>query len=549
MTENFETTDWNMNEEIYDVLKYIRDTMDWTATEDIFHIKDIKNSGFNTQEHKALLIKMVIDAFVDSPNISEYFMAVFGLEPGFENTKNLTERRNMLIDKIAESKQGANAKKKTRNTADSYARNTIHEHESMARLADYIAKIEDLKIYSRDLYDYMRDVDGMSVASPPMPSYMISNQLMQKRYENPNYVTVQITKELMHRFISSGEALELSIMSFDEEIFLSTLDNLREKGAITGREYYGWKNVLSVFKYGTDALEADGEKIDTTEGFDYDWFVRFFDAVANISNEHMQQLWGKILAGEIKHRGAFSLRTMEIMRNMTALEAWTLKTYLKMSPIFVEFDKDGKIEKNHGRISFFVSDFTVEVFNMPQKIFDRRQPKGPVINIKKLYDYDAMDDAALLKHIQDWDLLEYAKEEFEVFLPDYRVAFVFGEYAMIIYQNPMNRLDGILNFKTYCYRQAAKEIYSIDRPEPNLVSITEAAHIIKQEFDQQKGAGLRVEVRKVVRFDEKSKAKNIEFGGEDLLETDFKFDLDTMLACEQLGVNPESIISIERNFR
>jgi hypothetical protein len=57
------------------------------------------------------------------------------------------------------------------------------------------------------------------------------------------------------------------------------------------------------------------------EAPDADWVARFFGVVQDVSAEEMQALWGKILAGEIRHPGRLSLRTLDILRNLTTAEA------------------------------------------------------------------------------------------------------------------------------------------------------------------------------------------------------------------------------------
>jgi hypothetical protein len=57
------------------------------------------------------------------------------------------------------------------------------------------------------------------------------------------------------------------------------------------------------------------------ESPDPDWVARFFGAVQDISSSEMQFAWGKILAGEIRRPGTYSLRTLEIVRNLTTSEA------------------------------------------------------------------------------------------------------------------------------------------------------------------------------------------------------------------------------------
>ncbi|MBN8466739.1 DUF2806 domain-containing protein [Corallococcus exiguus] len=54
---------------------------------------------------------------------------------------------------------------------------------------------------------------------------------------------------------------------------------------------------------------------------DPDWTSRFFSAAQEISSEEMQQLWGRLLAGEISTPGSFSLRALDCLRNLTSSEA------------------------------------------------------------------------------------------------------------------------------------------------------------------------------------------------------------------------------------
>lgn len=52
-----------------------------------------------------------------------------------------------------------------------------------------------------------------------------------------------------------------------------------------------------------------------------DWTTRLINIVEDISDKEMQVLWGKILAGEVKQPGSYSLRTLEVLRNITKREA------------------------------------------------------------------------------------------------------------------------------------------------------------------------------------------------------------------------------------
>jgi hypothetical protein len=52
-----------------------------------------------------------------------------------------------------------------------------------------------------------------------------------------------------------------------------------------------------------------------------EWVTRFFEISSGITSEELQYLWGRILAGEIKQPGSFSLRTLDVLKNLSKKEA------------------------------------------------------------------------------------------------------------------------------------------------------------------------------------------------------------------------------------
>jgi len=64
---------------------------------------------------------------------------------------------------------------------------------------------------------------------------------------------------------------------------------------------------------------CSGDEI--TDRADQDWFNSFTKLAEDISNHTMQDLWAKILAGEIIHPGSFSLKSLTIFRNMSVNDA------------------------------------------------------------------------------------------------------------------------------------------------------------------------------------------------------------------------------------
>lgn len=54
---------------------------------------------------------------------------------------------------------------------------------------------------------------------------------------------------------------------------------------------------------------------------DNDWRTRFFNKAQDVSGEEMQEIWAKILAGEISKPGKVSFRTLEVVSNISKQEA------------------------------------------------------------------------------------------------------------------------------------------------------------------------------------------------------------------------------------
>ena len=97
-----------------------------------------------------------------------------------------------------------------------------------------------------------------------------------------------------------------------------------------------------------NVLEAASKELPQIEGVsdepvDDDWITRFFTIVKDISNEEMQYVWGKILAGEIASPKSFSLKTLDTLRNMSSTDA---QAFQRLLPLIV----------HHGGVYFISSE-------------------------------------------------------------------------------------------------------------------------------------------------------------------------------------------------
>ena len=108
------------------------------------------------------------------------------------------------------------------------------------------------------------------------------------------------------------------------------------------------RNTESVIRQSADQL---GDKEVEDRGPDHDWTARFFDCIQDVSSEDMQRLWAKVLSGEVESPGRTSLRTLDVLRNMTQEDARifdTISGFVIADFIF----HDEEYTKKHSALAF-----------------------------------------------------------------------------------------------------------------------------------------------------------------------------------------------------
>lgn len=104
--------------------------------------------------------------------------------------------------------------------------------------------------------------------------------------------------------------------------FREVADSLLASGYMTYTEFYKAANFLHVAELADQVFKHDYQnKADENQKYDFDWYMRFYDIVGNISDEEMQAIWARILAGEIHRKGTYSLQLLDILKNFTQKQA------------------------------------------------------------------------------------------------------------------------------------------------------------------------------------------------------------------------------------
>ena len=149
---------------------------------------------------------------------------------------------------------------------------------------------------------------------------------------------------------AKAEAQVLEIMADAQSGVLRTADQQVEGGS--GRleinraninqmiEFQSYKRMANTSAVIEGAAEELADKEVPNHEPDPDWTARFFDCVKDVSSDDMQKLWARILSGEVESPGRTSLRTLDILRNMTISDArmfQTLCTFM-MRKDFVFYD-------------------------------------------------------------------------------------------------------------------------------------------------------------------------------------------------------------------
>lgn len=102
---------------------------------------------------------------------------------------------------------------------------------------------------------------------------------------------------------------------------------------VAAKESRKLRNTMAVIEKAQSHF-TEGEKV-SDEPVDEGWKNRFFDIVEEISDEELREIWGRVLSGEVKKPKSYSLRTLEVLRNLTKEEAAII---VKAAPFVMKGD-------------------------------------------------------------------------------------------------------------------------------------------------------------------------------------------------------------------
>lgn len=93
----------------------------------------------------------------------------------------------------------------------------------------------------------------------------------------------------------------------------------RTQDRLLTQEVRKQENIEQILSITAEELKDEPEV--SNRPVDEDWLNRYINFAGDITNKEIQFIWGKVLAGEIKRPETFSLRTLELIRNLNIDEA------------------------------------------------------------------------------------------------------------------------------------------------------------------------------------------------------------------------------------
>lgn len=293
----------------------------------------------------------------------------------------------------------------------------------------------------------------------------------------------KVVSNVLSVLFTSGQSEEYRFQNFKDAEFHQMLHTLMDAGKMTYYELYKCKNFLEIVEKADEELLAKESKPTTSSAFDFDWFLRFFEASSCISNEEMQQLWAKVLAGEIEQQGSFSLRTMETLRNMTACEA----------RIFQQASKLVLTGTSDDTPFIFCDDIMEDGVNAKHGF-----------GVKEVL---AMEESGLISALRTENVIDISDGAGGFLSP--------GGLCLTV----MPERDTEFMYKAYPLSQTGLELLSVVEEEPNEEYLLDLARALKRNYEGKVG----IHVLELIGVDE---------NGEFIVDYDYDFLENTLLSDE-----------------
>ena len=144
---------------------------------------------------------------------------------------------------------------------------------------------------------------------PPLYSKILAKKKKAEILADEEVARWQAERGARASLIDQLATVEERALSFQERAVLSFIGEVEESQA--NRE-----NIAAL-----TIEELASHEIPKDNNLDEDFIKRFYRYASDINREEAQRVWARLLAGEICFPGSFSLKTLDLLRNITKEDA------------------------------------------------------------------------------------------------------------------------------------------------------------------------------------------------------------------------------------
>jgi hypothetical protein len=133
--------------------------------------------------------------------------------------------------------------------------------------------------------------------------------------------------------IKAKSKTDIALMQINDRALIREATD-RAEVRVTRREEQRQQNLEAIVA----KAALGGPETVSDKPVEKDWVARFIDDGQDVSDEEMQSIWARILAGEVCKPGSFSLRTLAVVRTMSKKDA---ELFTRFCSIVWEWDELG----------------------------------------------------------------------------------------------------------------------------------------------------------------------------------------------------------------
>lgn len=154
----------------------------------------------------------------------------------------------------------------------------------------------------------------------------IKNDSLKRILDNALGVNIQQQNILVDPNSTSEETSIQSdkVVAFDKGL------SFRAGKRLVAEELNKQNNIENVVQKADELLQADQETSATKDEVDKGWVDECLDGAGKAYNEDLRQYWAKLLAGETRAPGTYSLRAVDFMKKLSKKDAERLRLLCKL---------------------------------------------------------------------------------------------------------------------------------------------------------------------------------------------------------------------------